>query len=88
MAGAAPEQSPQLLPLCNYPSTRGRDVNKLSEDRVVTISRVNGTLAFPANFMLIAASDPTPIELPEEPVLGLDSDNAGLSPRSDCLSEL
>ena len=30
------------------------------EDRVVTISRVTGTLAFPANFMLIGAMNPCP----------------------------
>jgi predicted ATPase with chaperone activity len=28
----------------------------LLEDKVVTISRVNGTLTFPANFMLIKVS--------------------------------
>jgi magnesium chelatase family protein len=32
----------------------------LFEDRVVTISRAQGTLTFPAKFMLIAARNPCP----------------------------
>ncbi len=30
------------------------------EDRVVTISRAQGTITFPANFMLVAAMNPCP----------------------------
>ncbi len=30
------------------------------EDRIVTISRAQGTLTFPANFMLVAAMNPCP----------------------------
>jgi len=30
------------------------------EDKIVTISRAQGTLTFPANFMLIAAMNPAP----------------------------
>ena len=30
------------------------------EDKVVTISRAQGTVAFPANFMLVAAMNPCP----------------------------
>ena len=30
------------------------------EDRVVTISRARGTVAFPANFMLVGAMNPCP----------------------------
>ncbi|MCL4487507.1 MAG: ATP-binding protein, partial [Chloroflexi bacterium] len=32
-------------------------LRKQSEDRVVTISRAQGTLTFPANFMLVAAAN-------------------------------
>jgi len=30
------------------------------EDRIVTISRAQGTITFPANFMLVAAMNPCP----------------------------
>ena len=30
------------------------------EDRIITISRVNGTLTYPANFMFIASMNPCP----------------------------
>ncbi len=45
-----------MLLLCSCPNTGGHDVNKLLEDKIVTISRAKGTLTFPANFMLVAAT--------------------------------
>ncbi len=38
------------------------------EDRVVTISRANGSVSFPANFMLIAAMNPCPCGYYGDPV--------------------
>jgi magnesium chelatase family protein len=38
------------------------------EDKVVTISRAQGTLSFPANFMLVAASNPCPCGYYGDPV--------------------
>src|SRR5512142_13144 len=38
------------------------------EDKIVTISRVNGTLTFPANFMLVAAMNPCPCGYHGDPV--------------------
>src|SRR5512142_1636711 len=38
------------------------------EDKIVTISRVNGTLTFPANFMLVAALNPCPCGYYGDPV--------------------
>lgn len=40
----------------------------LLEDKVVTISRAQGTLTFPANFMLVAASNPCPCGYSGDPV--------------------
>lgn len=38
------------------------------EDKIVTISRAQGTLTFPANFMLIAAKNPCPCGFYSDPV--------------------
>ncbi|HJS29916.1 MAG TPA: YifB family Mg chelatase-like AAA ATPase [Anaerolineales bacterium] len=38
------------------------------EDKIVTISRANGSLTFPANFMLIAAMNPCPCGYSGDPV--------------------
>ena len=38
------------------------------EDKIVTISRAQGTLTFPANFMLIAAMNPCPCGYFNDPV--------------------
>src|SRR5574340_833899 len=38
------------------------------EDRIVTISRAQGTLTFPANFMLVAAMNPCPCGYYSDPV--------------------
>jgi magnesium chelatase family protein len=38
------------------------------EDKLVTISRVTGTLTFPANFMLVAAINPCPCGYFGDPV--------------------
>ena len=45
-----PEFSPRALEVMRQPL----------EDRLVTISRAQGTLTFPANFQLIAAMNPCP----------------------------
>jgi magnesium chelatase family protein len=39
-----------------------------SEDKIVTISRAQGTLTFPANFMLVAAMNPCPCGYHGDPV--------------------
>mgnify|MGYP000220995697 CR=1 FL=1 len=41
---------------------------KLSEDKIVTVTRVSGTLTFPANFMLVAALNPCPCGFYQDPV--------------------
>lgn len=39
------------------------------EDRVVTVSRAKGTVEYPANFILVAAMNPTPLGGAEDPSL-------------------
>ena len=46
------------------------------EDKIVTISRANGTLTFPANFMLIAAMNPCPCGYYGDPVKQCTCSNA------------
>ncbi|HST05373.1 MAG TPA: YifB family Mg chelatase-like AAA ATPase [Chloroflexia bacterium] len=53
-----PEYTSQLLETLRQPL----------EDRVVTITRVSGTLSFPANFVLIAAQNPCPCGYYGDPV--------------------
>jgi magnesium chelatase family protein len=38
------------------------------EDKIVTVTRVSGTLTFPANFMLVAALNPCPCGFYQDPV--------------------
>src|SRR6185503_13509336 len=53
-----PEYSSQALETLRQPM----------EDRVVTISRVSGTLSFPANFVLIGSMNPCPCGFAGDPV--------------------
>ena len=46
--------------LPEYSSQALETLRQLLEDRIVTITRVSGTLTFPANFVLIAAMNPFP----------------------------
>ncbi len=49
------------------------------EDKVVTISRAQGSLTFPANFMLIAAMNPCPCGYYGDPVKGCTCSSSALT---------
>jgi len=48
-----PEFGPRVLEVMRQPM----------EDKQVTISRAQGSLSFPANFQLVAAMNPCPMQL-------------------------
>ena len=49
------------------------------EDKVVTISRAQGTITFPANFMLVAAMNPCPCGYASDPVRECTCTPSGIS---------
>jgi magnesium chelatase family protein len=49
-------------------NTSHAHIMKLSEDKLVTVTRVSGTLTFPANFMLVGALNPCPCGYANDPV--------------------
>lgn len=61
-----------VLFLDEFPEFEKRSIESLRqplEDRVVSVSRARGTVTFPANFILIAAMNPTPLGGAEDPRL-------------------
>ncbi len=60
-----------VLFLDELPEFDGRSLEGLRqpiEDKIVTVTRVSGTLTFPANFMLVAALNPCPCGYYQDPV--------------------
>jgi magnesium chelatase family protein len=51
-----------------FPAQALETLRQPLEDRIVTITRVSGTLTFPANFVLIGAMNPCPCGYYGDPV--------------------
>jgi magnesium chelatase family protein len=60
-----------VLFLDELPEFDGRSLEGLRqpiEDKIVTVTRVSGSLTFPANFMLVAALNPCPCGFYQDPI--------------------